>query len=117
MIRFDSSLAEINSPEQNPAPAFTSFVYGVQAIRGVFRPFARASLPQVCYKIDTFETPGGEVLWQFPILVSIKILAAFSKWSGARPFLQKWSIRAGESTNFVNHEMGRDELLVWLASV
>jgi hypothetical protein len=104
MLRFDSSLAEINSSEHNPAPACTPLSMAYRPFVGFFRAFAPASHPQVCYKIDTFETPGGEVLLQFPILVSIKILAAFSKWSGARSFLQKWSIRAGESTDFVNHE-------------
>jgi hypothetical protein len=36
--------------------------------------------------IDTFEMSGGELFLQFSILVSIKILAPFNKWSGTRSF-------------------------------
>jgi hypothetical protein len=71
----------------------------------VFSPIRTRFAPQLCYKIDTFETPGGEQLLPIPILVSIKILASFSKWSGTRSFLQKWIIHAGESKNFVDREL------------
>ena len=61
-LRLDSPWWDESSfPNVSPVANLHLVRLCVQAICRVFRPFAGASCPHVCYKIDTFETPEAAI--------------------------------------------------------